>query len=300
MSDLIKEVLVKFNLPFAIDLPDDIYDVKGNEYFCRVALHKKLSIDNPSGWNGDPRIPDDRFGHTNYSEVVVNFAREKPIRIDSKLPEHLKKFSIDAINRMLDICRWLSDDHFNHDVVEKDVTSFNFQFFDENKNDLKKDIVTMRGPIRIGTNSPFDEKTLSELKDRLAKGVRIPFEIELIKNAKDHQKFADYRMASIEIQNAVEFVIAKIMVKFLQNQGKQEVEINDVLADGFKRYKMVFKNATSESITGTNEYTQWQNKCAKLRHMVLHRGKIPTESESDEAITAGINFLKILEQYVTS
>jgi len=298
MQDFYKRVKVTFSLPFALDIPSDLYKVRTDDFLCGVFIRLKQAKDNPSGWQGNFPISNDRFGHTNYSEVLVEFVRGKPLkRFMGKDEKIYESFALNAINRLLDTLRWLSDDYVNHHLVRKDIPSMTSKFFDDKNQELAGSYFSMKSSIHFSTNTSSLKEELKPLKSKLENNEKIPFEIELVRNAKDHLKFENYRMVSIEIQNAIEFVIAEITAEYLKGESKTDDEINDILNEGFNRFKDIFKKATSESITQSNEYTQWQNKCAKLRHLVLHRGKQPTQQDAKDSLKTGLDFLQILESY---
>lgn len=298
MADFYKRVKVTFNLPFALDIPNNLYKVKTDDFVCGIHVRVKQAQDNPSGWQGNARIADDRFGHTNYSEIQVEFVLTKPVELSvGKDEEVYEKYSLEAINRLLDNIRRITDEFVNYHLIRKDIPSMSSKFYDKQNQELAGSYFSMKSPIKFGGITSLTKEELKNLINRLENNEKIPFEIELIRNAKDHLKFENYRMAAIEIQNAVEYVIAEIMIKYLKGNGKLDEEIDNILSEGFKRFKDTFKEATSQSITQSSEYSKWQNQCAKLRHLVLHRGKQPVLQEAQDSLNAGLNFLKILESY---
>ncbi|MCH7967436.1 MAG: NAD(P)-binding domain-containing protein [Thaumarchaeota archaeon] len=171
------------------------------------------------------------------------------------------------------------------------------KYFDDKNKELAGSCFSSKVEIGFGRSVLLTQEELEEVKNRLGNNEKIPFEIELVRNAKDHLKFENYRMTSIEIQNAVEYLMSKIMTKYLTDEeNKTDDEIDEKLKD-FKEFRKILRKATFDAITSSKEFQKWDEKCAKLRHSVLHRGKQPDQNEAKEALDTGLSFLKILEKY---
>jgi len=122
--ELVKEIQVKFLLPFSINLPNGTYGVKTEKFYSAVTIRKKLTRENASGMIGGMHIADDRFGLTNHTKIIVKFILANEIENNKISTKQLKQFSLDAINLILDQCRWQTNEYYNHNIVTKDFFFF--------------------------------------------------------------------------------------------------------------------------------------------------------------------------------
>jgi len=299
MADKIVEgALVQFNLPFAINLPNDIYTVKSPSYYCRVKLELKISQENPSGWTGGARISEDRFGHTNYSRIAVEFIFDNPEEFSIQLNETLKLYAIDAVNRILDACRWASDEFFNRDVVLKDIGSITVKLVDKSKKEVPGSEFHIPSRMSFGQEGPVTGDEIKRIKEILQNGEEFPLDIELQKNAKDYLLYENYRLTCIDIQSAVELIMSQVIRKNLEGKGEKDAEIEKILnsrLDDLLRPYLV--DATESGILQTQEYQNWRVDCYKLRNDVVHKSKIPTPGEATKAFEKGTGFIDYLKKF---
>jgi len=295
MNNLVKTTTVSFNLPFSIHLPDGTYAVKGDNYLCSIKLTKKLAKDNSSGWQGNPQIPNDRFGHTNFTEVLVQFSLDNPNQINDGIPASTRVFALDAINQILNSCRWVFDEFYPHNIVDKDVVAFKYTYQNLEGHEIPgARNFESNGPIRIGNQ--FSKEQILQLQKILEEGTKIPLDIELIKNAQDHFTFENYKMATLEIQSAVEFVISKKIRNHLDSSISEE-ELNRILRKGWNELKPHLTDATSDELTSSDECNDWREKCAKLRNKVIHAQYPVNHDEVKDAIDAGKAFIESLNTF---
>jgi len=314
-SPFVKEIRVKFTLPFSINLPNDTYPIKHDEFICNALIRKKLTRDNAAGMIGDMHISDDRFGLANNTLVVTRFVLKQPIRQDEISKKQLKMFSLKSVNLILNSCRWLSNDYYNHDIVVKDLAGTNYDFLDDSSEILTGTSVLIGGGgiMSLSTSgSTVDEAVQDSIRQNLSSNVQLPFVFELIKNSIDYFRFENYRMACIEIETAIEIVLSKILTDYLQTlqqtdaaQVQQYLDVANIpnlTIPEFPRcrwdvIKPVLRMATFNSITGDSECQNWKDKCQDMRHSVVHGGYSPTKNEAKEAIQSGLDFFRILQQY---
>lgn len=314
----VTEVWVKFLLPFSVDLPNGTYPVRSSGFICTIQIRKKLTRDNASGMRGGMHISDDRFGLTNHTFVVCRFVFNNPIKQDRISKLQLKHFSLDAINLLLNNCRWQTNEYYNHDIVSQDLARTEYLFLDSSDIMLPIDVFVIGGGGAIKMNTSgftIDESSVSIVRNNLLNGIILPFEIELIKNSVDYLRFKNYRMSCIEIETAIEIIISNIIVNYLTTLQKtdpnqvtaylQSSRITNATIIDFPSYnwdiiKPVLRRATFDAITASTEYQNWMNKCRCLRHRVVHAGYSPSDSETENSLKSGIEFFKVLLPYEKS
>ena len=298
MTDLTKYTYVNCNLPFALDLPDGFYPVKANSYSCLIKIIRVKSKQNPSGWTGNITIEDDRFGHTNYSEISARYTLQNPMDPNSINVEQLQNFTIDAINKILNVYRWVSGRYANHDLVRKDIPSITNRFFDDQNNEIKKQQVSLKGPIPFGTTTSLSSQQISEIKQHLKNNAQPSFQIGMIRNAEGHLKFENYRLACIDIQTGVEFVISQLITKDLKKKAKTNEAILDILKNRLDDLKPYLEDASEKGIFQKKEYSDWRTKCYQKRNDVIHQNVNLTPIEATKAVKCGIDFIHYLEKFL--
>ncbi|QLH06930.1 tetratricopeptide repeat protein [Nitrosopumilus ureiphilus] len=312
----LKEIRVQFNVPFQIDLPDNPYSVKNSKYSCMVYLAKKISKDNASGWYGNPRISEDRFGHTNYSRCVTRFVFSNPVEFEEeKIQKICTKYSLDALNKILNTCRWKSNEFFNHDILRKDVVAIKYRYFDENHNELGGWTFSSKGAIKIGGKSNLSDAEIGSIKESLMNEKSFPFVSELAKNSIDYFGFRNFRLACVEIQTSAEIILSDILRTYLNDLNSTDpssvqayldaANVNNPSISEFPRYrwdviKPVLRAATFDTITGESTCQNWNNKCKETRHRVVHAGHQPDQQETIDALKSGLDFLNLLKNYKTT
>jgi hypothetical protein len=142
MGEIIKNSIIKFDLPFMINLPDDNYTVTFNEVSAIVTLiraKQKKGAPNGISFPGDSYILGDRWGRFNYSKLVVQFTHLIYIRTHVLLPNYLQELSVKTINRILDVCRGIKGDHYER-INRLDIFSYNINYIDVKGNLLPESV----------------------------------------------------------------------------------------------------------------------------------------------------------------
>ncbi|MEX0656120.1 MAG: hypothetical protein WD154_01040 [Nitrosopumilaceae archaeon] len=252
----------------------------------------------------DMRMWNDRFGKYNYTSIRFTFDLDTATPLgEIKYDSFLNK-TLTVTNRVLDAVRMVSDNYLPRNFVRMDVDAYNCECIDD-----EGKLVHGFGSFIVGgegqtgknmSNKLLEQSQLEKLQKILENDIQMRFEYELQLNAHDYLLFENYRMACIEIQNAVEYVISNIIKKDLTEKGKTEQEISEILNLRLEKLKPFLKSATTNDIFQSNEYVRWQNQCYKVRNDVIHKGKTPTPKEATDAISHGKNFIVYLEKFKKS
>ena len=152
------------------------------------------------------------------------------------------------------------------------------------------------GANYFGSHQLLNDIQLNELDTMLKNNINISVEDELKINAEDYLIFENTRMACIEIQSAVERIIAKVITKHLTGLNKTPQEIEEVLKNRLDDLKPYLSNISS-AIISSNEWQDWRTKCYKIRNDVVHRGVIPDLPTARESVDMGKNFINFLNKF---
>ena len=312
---MVKELHVKFLLPFSVDLPNGVYGIQSENFFCTVNFKQKIIRENASGMVGGMHLSDDRFGLTNHTSVLARFLLKNEIESSKISNKQLKLFSLEAVNLILDQCRYQNSSFYNHDIVSRDVSGTEYQYYGSDGEPVSRLSLLLGGGgtmILSTSGSTVKEDAIKRIQRHLSKDIRLPFEIELIKNAIDFFRFENFRMVAIEIETAIEVTYAFILREYLSNLQQTDStqvqayldssNLDNCTIDKFPRshwdkIKPVLRAATFDAIAGETECQNWREKCQDLRHKVVHGGYEPSENEAEESVKSGIEFFKILQTY---
>lgn len=307
----VNQIHIFYDIPFGLPLSSGDGFVKINSEKTQVKLKVKQKpsiksnesdeIKTPKlGGSESMRIHNDRFGKLNYTSVKFIIHLETPTHFQKIEFEKFIDRTIIVINRILDGIRIISEDYLPRNFIKKDIDAYNLECIDEDEKlvyGFSAFIVGAEDQDKHMSNKLLDKNQLKQLQKILENDIEMDFDYELELNSKDHLLFENYRIACIEIQNAIEYIISNIIRSDLIKKGKNEGEVLDILKNGLDKLKPFLKDATSEDIFQTIEYGNWHQYCYKVRNEVIHKGKLPSKDEATKAVSHGKIFLHFLKKF---
>lgn len=319
----IEKITIIYNLPFGLPLTSG----KG---FVKISLTEKIKVElevkqkpkiNPSKdekiqtpkieGSNSMRLWGDRFGRLNYTSAKFTIDT-KPIIISHIRSDDFQKFTnylksdeyfkktIIAVNRILDGIRMVSEDYLPRNFIRKDIDACQFEYLDKNcdlVHGFSSFIVGAEENQKSMSNKLLNDKQLKQFQNIIENNIQMPLDLELRLNAKDYLLFENFRMACIEIQSAVEYVISYTIRNFLENENMTDEEITCILKNRLQELKPYLKQATVTDIFEKTEYVKWHNDCYSIRNHVIHKGKNPTYQEANSAIVSGESFIEFLKKF---
>lgn len=311
----VTKIVISYDLPFGLPLSEgrDFVKIGSEKIMIEVEVKQKPELQRTDSekiptvrvrGSKDMRIGNDRFGKHNYASIRFTFTLNAPILLREVNHTKFLNKTIIVTNRLLDAIRMVSDNYLPRDFVHEDIDAYECECVDD-----EGKLVHGFGSFILGgdgqtgkmmSNKLLDNAQLQKLQSIIQNDIQMDFEYELELNARDYLLFENYRMACVEIQSAVEYVISKIIRCDLEEDGKTESEISEILDMQLSQLKPFLKNATTNDIFQSNEYRQWLERCYKVRNAVIHKGKTPTKQEATDAILYGKNYIVYLKNFVNS
>jgi hypothetical protein len=284
-SELVKKSVIEFDLPFLINLPDDIFYVKYNDLDAEISL-RRFMISSPGrgiqsgvAFAPDAHIVGDRWGRLAYTKVriVMNFGVY--IKFYISIHDYLLHKSAELVQQIIEVCRIFTGDHYIHNLTRADIMSYNIMHIDIDGNEMPGVLTGFFGSgavLATGEADSIDADKLNLVKNVLKKDVKIPLEQELLSNARDYYFYGNYKMAVVEAETAFETFIHGFIAKQYRIKQKPESEIKNILdaKTGFKNLLIDhIRILTNFSFFNSTQYTHWEKNTYELRNEIVHQGK---------------------------
>lgn len=299
---LIKASLIRFDLPFMINLPNSGYDISLDDIKATVTIERTNSSRNMPGLNNGVFLPNttsvlgDRWGRLNYSKIRITFHHDVFIRVSPLLPYFLLPRAVKAINRIFSVCRGIKGDHYIR-ISEQDIFSYDIFYFGLDGVQIDESVHVPFGSSVLsmgGASNPTNQE-LIEIEKILATNVQLPVFQELLLDAWDYNFYGNYRAAAIEANTAFEVFIDDFIWNGYLQKGKTEKEIEKILEAGFMNLLCHhIKKLTGHDFTSTQEFNIWKTDAYKIRNDTIHKGKKVSENESSKAITTVADTIKFI------
>lgn len=277
-----------FNLPFAVPVPDGIYEVKMGLKVAKIAL-KRIQRKNVAGFKDgkNVQLKFDKYGKSSYSTVnirlpwIVDFeekGRTSPI-LGIKVPRpRVKDILLRFLNRFIETSRFVTGEYWIEPARYQDLLSIRAFYFDgKNQYPVMQTLVDTRvGGEECGAAHPFDLSAdkKNQLIDSLKKEIEVDLSKILLLNSKDACLQEDFRLAIIEAVAALEIVL----YRFIKYQGNK-LEISVKLTNSFIKdagltgnISEVLKMLTSGFEQIDSEIIQDCKGAIKIRNKIIHQG----------------------------
>jgi hypothetical protein len=104
---LVQRSLVRFDLPYSIELPDGNYKVVQDSYSVLISIKSNKRTGNVPGappnvvFGGDMTLMNDRWGRFHYTSVMANFEHSPAVLYDVALDFETVERTVGAINRIM-------------------------------------------------------------------------------------------------------------------------------------------------------------------------------------------------------
>jgi tetratricopeptide (TPR) repeat protein len=293
-------------LPIGLPIESTTFYVKYGNSIIRIDLQHKHREDIQNyffflgGGINNIRITNDRLAQFSYLEAKFEIMFDNPKNI-SEIDKDMEMYvqdCIDIINKATKLYRSLYETYFHRTIIRRDLLGYKYHYL------VGKHQVYVHGPeANIGpgtddyfTNETIDNDQLRKINSLLSQDFSLNLFDELILNSKDLFKEKSYRMAIIEIETAVENVMASVITNFYRTKKTQN-EIDFILKeriDGKKEsLKPIFPSLLQSSI-----WTKWKNDCNKLRNDIVHANKTPSFKEAEAGIDAAIKLIEFFKEFL--
>lgn len=305
-------VYLKINLPFCLYLRDGLYKIVVPDLHATDPVIILLSkfrrpiekIDYKTFWQaelvGRGELWNDPYGTFRRTTAVVVLP---PSVITSDLNSYRQGFSdeleiiinssVQAINRLLSVYRYVTNDTYMPYVKREDVTN-TFQIGNCTINPdgtLSGNGREMGSETRLTNTRPDYDETIHTAINRLLTTVEaIPLYEEFMMSARSFLEHQSWRVAVIEVQTAFEVFVNETIRKYYL--GRKPIRtVNEILQSNFKNLlRSHLPSVVGKSFNrGDTPYDRWNSNSYLLRNKVVHEGYNPTPNEAIEAVL-GVEF----------
>lgn len=305
-SDLVRKSVIEFDLPFLVNLPDDVYPVKYDDLDTEISLRRFTTTSPGRGYHPDvafapdANIEGDRWGRLSYTRVKIVMNFHIYIRFHILIHVYLLQKSVELVQRILDVCRIVTGDHYIHNLTRADIMSYNIVHINVDGNELPGALTGFFGGggiLATGGADTIHADKLNSVKNILEKDVKIPLEQELLSHARDYYFYGSYKVAVVEAETAFEAFVHAFIAKHYRLRQKPESDIKNILEKtGFKNLlNDHIRILTNFNFSISTQYTSWIENTYELRNKIVHQGKKDvTAEESLKAITTAEGTISFL------
>jgi hypothetical protein len=293
-------VVVSFNIPYCLELPDGNYPVvisrPGGACTAQVILKRKYGQS-----VGEPVPIAGRKQGIYYSSVDVYFPLRWPdphhhadiTRVSGYVfdenDEVYRALALGATNRLITVYRFSTGEYHCKPVSGLDDHSLAL-LFNENPPDagtpkfraLHQGFQSSQSVLKTFVDIPND--TAADLKSKLESDFEVPLSEELILNAYDFLSQGNYRLAIIEMEAGFEAAALGFLVEYYHTDSESTRELETINSFvTLLKHPLVEKAFASRSVRftkGDERYQEWDQYVWKVRGKLVH-GKCSTASRED-------------------
>ena len=307
------QTVVKFDIPFAVPVPDGFYPVRLGRRTAEIYA-QKIRRGEPQGLTivgGTMEFPFDKHGRFAYSRLAIklhwkadpNELGRTPRLIDAPPRYRSKEIAIEFVNRFIEVVRYVTGEYHLEHITYQDVLSYDVEYFDGVRTipAQKSLLSTGVGGIKITAGQPpgFPESTKKRILDLLANEGELELSRILILNAKDAALTEDYRRATLEAVTALEVDL----YRFIRERGKQLNIVDDKIENFIVKVgltgslELVLKMLTAGLEPPDEPSLNTCKGAITTRNDILHHGLMEGSASETEMRILGIeSFLAYLKR----
>jgi hypothetical protein len=197
---------VIFELPYAIWIPDDEYEVVVNERFYRIRTQARLRHQDEvlgPGLRMPGLVPlNDHQGVAGVASVAVQFRHEGRQSI-----EEIIRQAIAGVARLVRVYRWISDRYYLRPLTRIDISHFRILYLDSDGKPINPGtLVGPPGPY--GPPPLLNPEQVRHLKTALLDDSSPFLEYQLLHEAARAFDYGDYRWAAYNAISALEVAVS--------------------------------------------------------------------------------------------
>lgn len=305
-----------FDLPYAIPIPDGVYEVKLGKYTAGVAVkrvqRKEVAKFEASGY---AQMRFDKYGKSSFSHVaitlpwIVNFTEKgrKPTILGDIPPRSkAKEIVLNFLNRFIEVVRYISEEYWVEYARYQDILSYE-AFYWDGKNKYPALIMMLDtgvGGIGIGNVPPFqiEAEKMQRIKKILVDEEEVDASKIFLLNAKDACLQEDFRLAIIEGVTALEIVLYKFIRMQGENLEISEKELEDFIVKvGLTgNISIVMKMLTKGLEQADGKIMEKCKGAIKIRNNILHEGfREVSSTDTEERIMAIESMIEYLKRLIS-
>lgn len=308
------KTLFKFDLPFAIPVPDDVYPIRIGSDSGKISIKRKPRTSSKADKEqSTSQLKFDKYGVSGYSTLKVLIPKKLSIIDEGRgsvlIAPDMKRLKatemvVRIVNRFIETTKHITSEYWVNPIRYNDILALEAYFLDGGKKysvkipnfESKKKIET------VSENSNADEqKVKAEIKDALAADHKFDLSKSFLLDSKDSCSKGDFIRATIEAVTALEVTLYQSILE----QGKKSKVRNNDLKRMIKTIGSTgdIDAALKMISNGTDELDAETIKDCKgaltVRNNILHKGATNVYSTDTEkriiAIETMIQWLQLMK-----
>lgn len=323
---------VEFEIPFLIQVEDSFegnsdarFQVRIDGIPAEVQFKKEVREEESRPGSMFGLVEGERLGNVSYTLVRIGFARPfldsldeeyqssfediqegGPTRMTSSLDSRegqLIKSAIDYMNLFLERYRATFGYYWIRRLKPSEIAYFKLFSVAENGEEYNHNVMYAHKGL-TPASATLDRAQHEVLQSRLTDEHEVPAAVSLRLDARDNLDLGEYKLSVILAGTMFETFLKRRLRLVMEIEGKSPSTIEQAFVRSDGRYKGVVQLAKESHKTfhfdfsGSDEYQEWMEKTRELRNEVIHEDYQPTEDEADEALTASVNAVELLEREI--
>ncbi len=304
------KTLFKFDLPFAIPVPDDVYPIRIGSELGKVSIKQKTKKDSKADEkSSNNQTKYDKYGVCSYSSLKVLIPKKLNMIEEGRksvlIAPEMKRLKVQEtvvriVNRFIETAKNVTSEYWVEPIRYNDILDLKAYFLDGEKKYSVK-VPKLKSKKMASEDVKVDEQKIKkEIKDALSVDYKFDLSKSFLLDAKDSCSKEDYIRATIEATTALEVALYQAIL----DQGKKSgVRHNDL-----KRMIKTIKSTGDISAAlkmlsnGTKELDAETIKDCKgtltVRNNILQKGARNVYSTDTEkrvtAIETMVNWLQLM------
>jgi len=302
------KTLFKFDLPFAIPVPDDVYPIRIGSELGKVSIKQKTKDSKADKKSLSEQTKYDKYGVCSYSSLKVlvpkklNMIEEgrKSVLIAPEMKRlKAQETVVRIVNRFIETAKNVTSEYWIEPIRYNDILDLKAYFLDGGKKYSVK-VPKLKPKKKVSEAEVDEQKVKKEIKDALSVDYKFDLSKSFLLDAKDSCSKEDYIRATIEAASALEVALYQTI---LDQGNKSGVQRNDL-----KRMIKTIKSTGDISAAlkmlsnGTKELDAEAIKDCKgtltVRNNILQKGARNVYSTDTEkrvtAIETMVNWLQLM------
>ncbi len=230
------KTLFKFDLPFAIPVPDDVYPIRIGSELGKISIKRKTNS-KAKEESKNSQIDFDKHGVCNYSSVKVLVPKKLNMIEEGRksvlIAPDMKRLKsqetvVRIVNRFIETVKNVTADYWVDPIRYNDILDLKAYFLDgEKKYSVKIPKFKPKKEQKTSSekNKSEEEKLKKEIKDSLSVDYKFDLSNKFLLDSKDSCSKEDYIRATIEAATALEIALYK---SILDEGKKSGVRPNDL------------------------------------------------------------------------
>jgi hypothetical protein len=302
------KTLFKFDLPFAIPVPDDVYPIRIGTELGKVSIKRKTNS-KAKEESKHSQIDFDKHGVCSYSSIKVLVPKKLNMIEEGRnsvlIAPDMKRLKaqetvVRIVNRFIETAKNVTSAYWVEPIRYNDILDLKAYFLDGGKKYSVK-VPKLKCKKKVSDDTKLDEENVKkEIKDALSVDYKFDLSKSFLLDAKDSCSKEDYIGATMHTASALEIALYQAI---LEQGNKSGVRRNDL-----KRMIKIIKSTGDISAAlkmlsnGTKELDAETIKDCKgtltVRNNILQKGARNVYSTDTEkrilAVEIMVNWLQLM------